>query len=244
MDGGFFPGLTDYLKKDAGGQVTSDITDDRTFDFIASTESVDRFKDVVVQDWDLADFQKNPVLLWSHQSGLPPIGTVEDFRVVPAPQLQMPGMNEMPMMSLARARMVPPGKYMLADLVAHFLKLKVIRAVSVGFTPGKNEERMLHGKWTGGFTYSQNKLIELSVVSVPANQDAVQLARSLGAGPLELRTIFTDPESAPAVPGISARVRRYRAELDLMRVRYGRSLGPSTHRATDGSSQREDCRAA
>ena len=71
------------------------------------------------------------------------------------------------------------------------------------------------GRWLG-FRYVQSKLIELSIVSVPANPDAVQLARNLDLPPQLMRTFFAD--AAPAVHGPTV-LRRKLAELDLLRMR-------------------------
>src|SRR5262249_88407 len=80
-----------------------------------------------------------------------------------------------------------------------------IRAASVGFIPLDPEARYDEdGRWVG-FRFLGSQLIELSLVSVPANPDAVQLARSVDAHPAFLRRVFPDyhadvrASSAPAV---------------------------------------------
>jgi len=235
MDGGFelqpILDLEGVMKKDIGAPLSqlSDVDEDRSFSFVASTDREDRFGDSIAQDWDLEAFSANPVLLWSHQSGRTPIGKVLEFKTVPMDMTKsLPPATPMdpakpPMMSVARVQMLPKGADPMADLVTTLLGVKFLNAVSVGFLPGKSEERLVGGRWKGGFNYSQNKLIELSVVSVPANQDAVQLARSLGATPLMLRALFSEP--AQAVDGPSARVRRYKADLEIHRLKYRRSNG-------------------
>lgn len=224
MDGGLFRDITGIIHKDAA--IGDDLTeiDDRIFNCIASTSGEDRYGDTIAQDWDLADFWKNPALLLSHDGGLLPIGKVIDFKSLPMPGMKPPyDGDSMPMMSLAKAQLTPPGTHPMADLVHRLIKVNFLKGMSVGFMPGKSDQRLIEGKWKGGYNFTKNKLVELSVVAVPANPDAVLLARNFGAGPQELRTLFCAPK--PAEPGITARMRRYQADLEKFRIRYGRSLG-------------------
>src|SRR4051812_3764391 len=60
-----------------------DISDEsRSVRFIASDESVDRYGDIVRSDWNLAAFKRNPVFLWNHSYGVPPIGSIEPVEVI------------------------------------------------------------------------------------------------------------------------------------------------------------------
>src|SRR5262249_44398374 len=48
---------------------------DRTFTFTISTPTVDRAGDTIaINGWRLASYRKNPVVLWSHNGNLLPIG--------------------------------------------------------------------------------------------------------------------------------------------------------------------------
>ena len=182
-----------------------DLSDDRSFRFIASTNSVDRYSDIIEQNWDLEEFWANPVLLWGHDSSSPPIGTVTAFDTNPDKTT-----------SEATAQLLPEGQDEFVDQLARLLRAKVLRAVSVGFLPTKVEDRLdKKGRWLG-FRYVQSKLIELSIVSVPANPDAVQLARSLDLPPQLMRTFFAD--AAPAAHGPTV-LRRKLAELELLRMK-------------------------
>jgi hypothetical protein len=49
-----------FIQKEA---LIAEVTDDRSARFIASTNNEDRFGDIIEQNWDLADFWRNPVFL-------------------------------------------------------------------------------------------------------------------------------------------------------------------------------------
>ena len=50
--------------------------------FVFSDGSVDRMGDTIAADgWDLADFKRNPVALWAHDSSEPPIGKASNVKV-------------------------------------------------------------------------------------------------------------------------------------------------------------------
>src|ERR1700674_5500045 len=47
----------------------------RTITFVASTESTDRYGDIIrVSGWQTKNYMQNPVFLWAHRSTDPPIG--------------------------------------------------------------------------------------------------------------------------------------------------------------------------
>ncbi|HBO5903511.1 TPA: hypothetical protein L4651_001352 [Pseudomonas aeruginosa] len=131
--------------------------DQRTFKGIASTPETDRHGDIVLSAG--ARF-KNPVpLLWMHEADKA-IGTVEFGK---------PTVDGIPF--TARIPKVDePGLLKdLVDLAWHSVKAKVVRGVSIGF-------RVLEGGCEslaqGGKRFTSFELMELSLVSVPANPSA------------------------------------------------------------------------
>jgi HK97 family phage major capsid protein/HK97 family phage prohead protease len=146
--------------------------------FVASTEAVDRYGDIIVADgWDLRNFKKNPIALWQHNASQP-IGNWEDVRVEDGALI-------------ARLNMVKPGVSVIADMLRGMIEQRVLRAVSVGFMPLKAEPIMdAKGNPTGGLRFLKSELLEISVVSVPANPEALSVARTLGASPEVLNVIF------------------------------------------------------
>jgi HK97 family phage prohead protease len=144
--------------------------DDRTATFVASDETVDRYGDIVsVDGWDLKNFRRNPVFLWMH-SQYQPIGQVKKIGVE---NKQL----------LATVRFFDAGDSKMADDLWKLVKKRKLRAVSVGFTVKGDEDietiRDADERITG-FRFLRQELLELSLVSVPANPNALQVARSLG----------------------------------------------------------------
>jgi hypothetical protein len=98
--------------------------------------------------------------------------------------------------TFARVEFLPEGEDPFVDKLYRLTKIKALRAVSVGFIPLEVEDRYDDGDRWLGFRFLRSQLIELSLVSVPANPDAVQLARSIDPHPAFLRQVF--PEYRPA----------------------------------------------
>ncbi len=194
--------MTDQIIHKAGTAVT---VGEREAVFIASTASVDRHGDVVEQNWDLSSFRKNPVLLFQHDSSSLPIGKVSKVWTDDDK-------------TFARAEGVPEGMDDLADKVWRFIKAGFLNAVSVGFQPIADPEprRDKDGNWLG-YTYPRNALLELSVVAVPANQEALAIARSLHLSKDDQRKLF-----APQI-GVSAGVRNAKRFVDVQRLRASKS---------------------
>lgn len=146
------------------------VEEDRTARFIASDATVDRYGDVVEpRGWDLANFRRNPVFLWMH-SQYQPIGTIKKI-----------GVEDGALM--ATVRFYDPGDSKIADDLWRLVKKKKLRAVSVGFTvKGAEDYEYIRddADRVTGIRYLRQELLELSLVSVPANPNALQVARSMG----------------------------------------------------------------
>lgn len=131
--------------------------------FIASTDVVDRQGESInIDGWDLSEYRKNPVVLWSHNPFEPAIGTSKvGFKTVDG----------------KKALVFTPSfhkKSELSKLISELVDDKVIKASSVGFLPVESE-----GDWNDR-RYLKQKLLEISIVNVPANQEALNLAFSKG----------------------------------------------------------------
>ena len=179
-----------FVHKQAG---IEQIADDRTGRFIASSNREDRYGDIVEQNWDLADFWKNPVFLFAHESWNPPIGWVREFTP-----------NNEGTLTRARVEFLPGGKSARADELFELARIKAIKAVSVGFIPTEIEDRWGDDREWLGYRFVRNQLLELSLCTVPANADAVSLACRLNESPAFIRRVCADPEfSRPGVrPGV------------------------------------------
>jgi HK97 family phage prohead protease len=190
------------------------VDDSRSARFVASSNRIDRYGDIIEQEWDLADFWRNPVFLWSHNSWGMPIGWVREFE---------PSTDRSE--TVARVEFAPEGHDEFVDKLVRAVNLRLIRAVSVGFVPIEMEDRLDDkGRWDG-YRFMRNQLIELSLCTVPANPDALGLARSIDGSPKFLRRVFADgvfraapdPQLAPQSVGRFAL--RDRALADLARFK-------------------------
>lgn len=194
---------------------------------VVSTERMDRNRRVVKQQWRLDGFRANPVLLANHDQNRFPIGSINVFMgtVAGGPAL----MGDLSFDTNQR----------LGAAVADLWDRRVLRAVSAGWTPlvapefaYDDEGRVDH------IVFPDNELAEVSVVSVPANPDALAVASVLTLERGELATIFDDLtdgllEAAagrvakpPSKPPHVASVKDRRLLLDralLPRPAYGRN---------------------
>ena len=125
-----------------------------------------------IQAWKLDNFRANPVFLWAHRSGEPPIGKVVE---IADSKGYLDGTVE-----YAEA-----GIYPFADTIFQLVRGGYINAVSTSWDP-------IDYKFTtdrerpGGIDFKLVDLLELSQVPVPALPTALATARSHGidTGPL------------------------------------------------------------
>src|SRR6185312_11444378 len=94
----------------------------RTIDFVISTESIDRYDSTIkLGGWKLANYRRNPVVLWGHDDFTPPIGR---------------GNIRTEGNALCSTVEFAPGEiYPLAETIYQLTKAKFINAASVGFMP-------------------------------------------------------------------------------------------------------------
>lgn len=176
--------------------------------FVASSTAVDRVGDIVEQNWDLRHFRKNPVFLYQHQHRALPIGKVK--RVWTADDKTK---------TYARVEAPERGLDEFADKVWAFLKAGLLNAVSVGFNPIDDPEPIEDRRgFISGFRFPRNELMELSLVSVPANQEALVVARSM-VSEAEIPKFFdvSAPKSVSA--GASRQIRHARRYVEINRLR-------------------------
>ena len=141
--------------------------------FVASTDDRDRHGDRVMQSgWDLKEYRKNPVILWSHVGEMPPIGKAlkawkEDGKL----KIRMEFVP----------REIDPFGYMIWEMVRE----GYLRANSVGFVPTKwKDSTLMDGESEDALSgylfptdFQKQKLLEDSVCTVPANPAALIEAR-------------------------------------------------------------------
>jgi len=134
--------------------------DDRTIKFVISTGDPDREKDIISPDgWNTSNYLKNPVVLFAHDYGSLPVAR--------ATNVKLENGNLVAEAEFADAALNP-----MAEQVYQMLREGFLRGASVGFRPldfTYNEQR-------GGVDFTQQELLEFSVVPVPANPGALMSA--------------------------------------------------------------------
>jgi HK97 family phage prohead protease len=142
-------------------------------EFVLSDESVDRMDDIIAADgWDLSNFKKNPIALFNHRSDWP-IGRWKNLRVE---NKELRGHLEL----------APQGTSDRIDEIRKLIEAGILRAVSVGFRPIESKLR------ENGFgsLYTRSELVETSLVAVPANPNALAVAKGLKISPETIDMIF------------------------------------------------------
>jgi len=136
--------------------------------FIASTDSADRYGDVINQEgWNLDAYRRNPVVLLNHNANALPIGkgTVE----------------------LKNGQLVIDVEFDKEDELAQKVERKAragfLNAVSVGFNPIEQVSRAelpkdhpAYVERGGGNYFNKSELLEVSVVTIPANSEATTMS--------------------------------------------------------------------
>lgn len=138
--------------------------------FVATDETVDREGEVIsIDGWDLANFKRNPILLWSHNPFEPMIGRATNIRM-----RTVAGKKKMTFEPEFHK------KSELSSLIADLVENGWMKTVSVGFRPYQKE----------GNKFTKQEMLEISFVNIPANPEATQLAFSKGYGTDAMTKLF------------------------------------------------------
>lgn len=142
----------------------------RSARYVMSSQAVDRYGDVVeTKGGNLAEFVKNPVVLFAHNSRGFPIGLWSDVNV--QEKTRPPRME-------GTASFSPEGTTPEADMAAKLVAAGIMRACSIGFMPTAWESiKDDQDRWTG-YRFKEWELLECSTCSVPAHPHA--LVKSAG----------------------------------------------------------------
>lgn len=174
----------------------------RLIRYVFSDPSVARDGHTIAADaWRLDNFKRNPVFLWAHDSGQPPIG-----RVV---EIGRRGENLVGAVEYAR-----PEDYPFADTIFRLTKGGFLNATSVGWLP-LDWSRSTDRNRPGGLDFTDVELIEISQVPVPAAPGALVTAREAGINLSPFVDWLDRTLDAPAAPGTS------RKELEMLRQAAG-----------------------
>lgn len=153
---------------------------ERVLQFIGSTELPDRDNEVIkASAWKFEQYIKNPVVQWAHDYANPPIG-----KTLRISQNQK---NE----TIFEIEFADRETYEFADTIFKLCKGGFLNATSVGFMPidwvdGKKDTDPRR-------TYEKVELLEISIVPVPANPEALVTARNAGVISLKEFDFMTKP---------------------------------------------------
>jgi HK97 family phage major capsid protein/HK97 family phage prohead protease len=149
--------------------------------FVLSDATKDRMGDVIEpKGWQLENFKQNPMALFNHNSSFP-IGRWEDVKVQ-GERL------------VGKLKLAARGTSDRIDEIISLVEQGILRAVSVGFAP--IERKALDD---GGVRFLKQELLETSLVSIPANPAAVQLAKSLHVSDVTMGIVFGKHATADVI---------------------------------------------
>lgn len=145
----------------------------RTVEFIISDNTTDRYGDIVNQDWDLKNYWNNPVLLWGHDPS--------QIDNVLGKCLEINTQEEDDRtLTTAKFQLAEAGTSKGVDTVFKLIQQGILKTVSVGFisheiAQAENQKGETQNILKG------NELLEVSVVPIPANPNAIALSYEDGS---------------------------------------------------------------
>jgi uncharacterized protein len=179
--------------------------------FVVSDETVDREGEIIsIDGWNLDNFKRNPVMLWSHNPFEAPIGKWENIRF-----RTVNGKKKLTM---------EPNFHKKSDmskLISDLVELGYPpQTTSVGFRPYERN----------GNKYTKQELLEVSFVNIPANPEATQLALSRGYAEAVVSKLFT-PASEPkiedtALSDLKSEVEQLKTEIKNLGVALEKANKP------------------
>jgi HK97 family phage prohead protease len=147
------------IHKTAAGKQTGTRT------YVLSDSTLDRYGDIIEPDgWELEWFKQNPIALFNHNPSMP-VGNWTNTRVEGG-------------RLIADFQPAADGTSQIADDVRKLIDQDILRATSVGFRALDFEPIDPKNPWDGQ-RYKQQELLEASIVSVPANPAALNIAKQL-----------------------------------------------------------------
>lgn len=175
----------------------------RSVPVIASTPDV--VDGEALESFDLARFLKNNIVLFNHDPAKP-VGTAHEVQMTPA--------------GLAMVLKIATGTQVCEE-TWELVRQGVIKTVSIGFLPGKGTPNA-----DGSVTRQANEILEVSFVSVPADEDA-------GTGALLENNGGTTPEgnAARSLPAETDEQRK--AKLKTAASEAARALANHRHQKLD-----------
>ena len=185
--------------------------------------------DIIKSDgWSLENFKSNPIALFNHNPSFV-IGRWSGVRIEKA---ALRGHLEL----------APAGTSERIDEIRRLIDAGILRAVSVGFKPIEFEARKVDGKYVGEI-FTKQELVETSLVSVPANPNALAIAKNLKVSADTLRLVFAEH-------GTKTRALESRGRAEHGKTKHqskGTAMGSLSERVVDTQTrlnERKDALAA
>ncbi|PAK77821.1 HK97 family phage prohead protease [Acetobacter fabarum] len=162
----------------------------RQLRYVITTDAVDRMQDKISADgWDLTAYLQNPVVLWGHDHDLvigKAVSVVQESNGLSATVEFQP--SDMPIVG-------PWADYAYRSGLSGF-----VRATSVGFYPKEweftDDEDRGADDWFPGIDFKRQELTEFSIVSVPANPEALLLPQNTTPQPQNLENTTEEGKAA------------------------------------------------
>jgi HK97 family phage prohead protease len=182
------PGSRDdgIVERDAGMRIRGIDEATRTVSFLASSEALDSYDEVVEQTWDFSRFDLNPVVLFAHNSRELPIGQSVRHAVVNG-KLEID------------VKFLEEKANPKAEQVYQCVLAKALRGCSVGFVPRDVRYEKRDGRDV--YVLGNNLLHELSITPVGANPEALAKMKSKARDAAKASAL---PSATPQERGASA----------------------------------------
>lgn len=153
---------------------SENVEETRTIEFVASDNSRDAHGTVVpVDKWDLTRFNANGIIGYQHNVYGDLCGNEDPDRVIGSGQARIENDQLIVSMTFEPADLNP-----MAEKIFRKILHGTLKAVSVGFVPTKEgfwgEGEEARGGATPTYYYDGQELLEVSVVNIPSNKNALK----------------------------------------------------------------------
>jgi HK97 family phage prohead protease/HK97 family phage major capsid protein len=189
------------------------VSEGNGLEFVLSDATPDRMGDVIeAEGWDLENFKKNPVALFNHRSDFP-IGTWRNLRTVNGALR-------------GHLQLAKKGTSARINEIISLVEQNVLRAVSVGFVPKQSEPLTKNGD---GLRFKRTELVETSLVAIPANPNALAIAKSLNISRDTIDRVFAEQGNKKDLSVVGRRGSNG-GQAETSPVRKNRTMSPLTKR--------------
>jgi len=173
--------MPDMIRKLFTSKVKEVKGKERVLEFIGSTEVPDRDNEVIKADaWQVEKYTENPVVQWAHNYSEPPIGKTLGIRQNNKRQ------------TIFEIEFADKDTYEFADTIYKLCVGGFLNATSVGFIPIAWDSAKKEGD--PNRTFTKVELLEISIVPVPSNPEALISAREQGLISVKEFEFVTKPE--------------------------------------------------